>query len=160
MKVTQRKNKWAVLLAAVISGILFLPARAFSGEELFDWTPFESITRPSAYFHLKHHSMKWFFHHDGLVNDAAVSLEKMPAGGAAENSAKWDGLNLFYFKIYLSSVNGAKGEDNCSPWARDRIDKMSIIKSLPSLIQTVSTRETFETLGTLIEPQVMLGISF
>ena len=54
----------------------------------------------------------------------------------------------------------SEGESS-TPYERDRIDKWSMLKSLPDTLQNAPTyQEKFESMGKVFEPKVTLSIEF
>ncbi|MBN1662703.1 MAG: hypothetical protein JW943_03790 [Deltaproteobacteria bacterium] len=126
---------------------------------IFEWVPFKAKQDLEFNFQKKEFDSKFMDHHFNLSEIMDLD-ENLPASADGKRDTGWSGINLWYFKLYLSTVSAPPQKGTAYRQNGDKPDKLEMMKSLPSIFQNTPSRTAFESLGKIIEPQIKLGISF
>jgi hypothetical protein len=154
-------NKLPFILTVLISLILANAVEAESSDTLFNWTPIEVRRDLAPDFKGKEINRKLIedpLHF--LKIDGEDKSQKESVAVGEKKDASWNEFNLWYFKIYLSTITESQGRVHWSERYVKKENKLEMIKSLPSMFQTAPSRETLESMGKIIEPEIKLGITF
>lgn len=155
-------NKLHVIYPAILMGIFAFPIPAESSDTLLEWTSFEIKKNPALGCRdqdMNHEFIRSLLDLPNLKGKDQVNEPLLDV--SEESNTNWNEIDLRYFKIYLSSMG--RSNEKKAGWSQqygNQLDKLEMVKSLPGMLGDAPARETFESLGKIIEPQIKVGISF
>ncbi len=123
---------------AVLGNEAFMPFEKFTVRQ--DLSPDYTLMMPSPY------SLEEFEDFSHLVESETLQEKKSQARAGS--------------RVRLNFSRMVTDGESSNPLERDRIDKWSMLKSLPDTFQNAPTQEKFESIGKIFEPKVTLSIEF